>query len=124
MTPATVAAVGRSFSTSHTQSGPSSVSSMPISEVCAAGIARAPTMNKRNPTPNCPIPKNASRATSRDAVWSGLASGSATSAVSAVASAAAGAIEISGCRRTRTVAVAKLAAMTIASPSPTNVPRA
>jgi len=106
-----------------THSGPSTVSSMPISELSAAGISRAPAVKSRKPAPNCPTPKNARRARSRGAVPSGSAIGSATSAVSAVASAAAGAIWISGCRRMRTVAIAKLDAMTIASRSPTIAPR-
>ncbi len=54
----------------------------------------------------------------------GSAKGSAISAVNAVARAAAGAIWISGWRRTRTVATAKLAAMAIASRSPITLPRA
>ena len=52
-----------------------------------------------------------------------MADGSAIRAVSAVASAAAGAMSICGCRRMSTVATAKLHAITMASRSPTTVPR-
>src|SRR5262245_22717304 len=121
--PISDAAAGRSLSTSQTHSGPSTVSSMPMRELCAAGIDRAPAMKNRKPAPNCPTPKNARSARSRGVVAKGSASGSATAVVSIVASTAAGAIWTSGCRRTRTVAVAKLAAMTTASRSPVIAPR-
>ena len=49
--PVKVATPGRSFSASQTQSGPSTVSSMPTSALCAAGIHRAPAMKSKNPVP-------------------------------------------------------------------------
>src|SRR5207244_1761262 len=56
--PVSVAVAGRALSTSQTHSGPSTVSSMPMSELSAAGISRAPAMKSRKPAPNCPTPKN------------------------------------------------------------------
>ena len=94
--PTSDAAPGRSASTSHTHSGPSTVSSKPISEVSAAGIRRAPPMKSRKPTPNWPTPKMARRSRSRGAVAAGAAIGSATRAVRVVASTAAEAIRTSG----------------------------
>ena len=69
---------GYSLSTSQTQRVPSTVSSMPRSAVCAAGIKRAPAVKSKKPAPKLPTPKNARSARSRGPVSSGSAKGSAT----------------------------------------------
>ena len=116
--PVSVAALGRSLSTSHTQSGPSTVSSMPISELSAAGISRAPAMKSRKPTANCPMPKNAEQGQIASRGRERLRHGQRDQPGERGGQRRRGVIWTSGCRRMSTVATAKLTAMTIASRSP------
>jgi len=83
---------GFSPSASHTQTGPSTLSSTAMSEASATGMRRAPAVNMIMPSPSWPAPKRASSIRSPAPAAPGVAATDAIALVSAAASAAAGSI--------------------------------
>jgi hypothetical protein len=113
---------GISPNASHTQTGASDTSALPINADRVAVTRRIPTVSSNSPKPNCTVP-NSSRSISSGPVTAvGWASGKATIALANADSAAAGSIGVPPPRRMITIMAAMPMVIARASSSPVSRP--